>query len=400
MAFIQTSSASGSGVLLSDGYVITNAHVVWPYNSARIVFSDGSEFLNIPVLNQDLIADIAVLGPIDTDLNHIDLSNGENLIIGSDTYLIGYPGEVEEFPKPTVTRGLISRLREWDTGQITYFQTDATIAGGQSGGVLVSDKAEVIGISGFSFTEAGFGLVASSADLLPRVNALINEENVDNLGERTILMSGGARRTDLTLENFWDTKAFVIMEPVGTEIELSVSSDNDAALTLYDSFGTEILKVDDGFDGMESGAAIIDYAEPYFLVIKQFNEAVGQFRVHSNRNIVQLEDLDDSQRLNIGQITYGNIDYPGDIDYFILKLEGRDTVDIKVESAMVDSYITVDFEGAVEHEYTSDDDSGGGLFGLNALITFTAPRTKDYFVVVQDANSRAPGGYIVSVTPR
>lgn len=202
MAFIQTSSASGSGVLLSDGYVITNAHVVWPYNSARIVFSDGPEFLNIPVLNQDLIADIAVLGPIDTDLNHIDLSNGENLIIGSDTYLIGYPGEVEEFPKPTVTRGLISRLREWDTGQITYFQTDATVAGGQSGGVLVSDKAEVIGISGFSFTEAGFGLVASSADLLPRVNALINEENVDNLGERTILMDGGARRTDLTLEIF------------------------------------------------------------------------------------------------------------------------------------------------------------------------------------------------------
>ena len=102
----------------------------------------------------------------------------------------------------------------------------------------------------------------------------------------------------------------------------------------------------------------------------------------------------------MGQTIVGNIDYPGDVDYFILRLEGRDTVDVRVESALTDAFLTIDFEGAVEGEYVSDDDSGGGLFGLDAFITFTAPRTKDYFVVVQDAVLSAPGGYIVSVTPR
>ena len=400
MAFIQTSSASGSGVLLSDGYVITNAHVVWPHSSARIVFSNGSEFLDTPVLNWDLIADLAVLGPINADLNHMDLSDGEDLIVGSDTYLIGYPGEVEEFPKPTVTRGLISRVREWDAAQITYFQTDATIAGGQSGGVLVSDKAEVIGISGFSFTEAGFGLVASSADLLPRVNALINGEDVDGLGTRVLNFDRGTRRPSLSLDNFWDTQGYAIVESAGTELDISVTSRNDAVITLYDVIGNEILYVDDEPDGRESGTTTIESAEPHFLVISQWNEIKGDFEVNSSRNLMPIEDVDDGQQLSVGQTAVGNIDYPGDIDYFILRLEGRDTVEIKVESALVDSYITVDFEGAVEHEYLSDDDSGGGLFGLDALLTFTAPRTKDYFVVVEDALFLAPGGYMVSVTPR
>ena len=74
--------------------------------------------------------------------------------IGSDLFLIGYPAELEDFPQPTITRGILSRLREWESIGITYLQTDASIAGGQSGGVLVSQHGEVVGISGFAFSEA------------------------------------------------------------------------------------------------------------------------------------------------------------------------------------------------------------------------------------------------------
>ena len=51
VAFIETPTVTGSGVLIEGGYVITNAHVVWPFEEVRVVFPDGSEHLNVPLLN-------------------------------------------------------------------------------------------------------------------------------------------------------------------------------------------------------------------------------------------------------------------------------------------------------------------------------------------------------------
>jgi len=82
------------------------------------------------VLNWDLLGDLAVIGPIETDISPTTLVDGEDLVIGSEVFLIGYPGEVEELPQPAISRGLISRKREWEAIGMTYFQTDAAIAGG------------------------------------------------------------------------------------------------------------------------------------------------------------------------------------------------------------------------------------------------------------------------------
>ena len=61
VVFIQTPIGSGSGVLFEDGYVVTNAHVVWPYQKVRVVFPDGSEYLDAPVLKSDSMYDLASL---------------------------------------------------------------------------------------------------------------------------------------------------------------------------------------------------------------------------------------------------------------------------------------------------------------------------------------------------
>jgi len=145
VAFIDTPVTRGSGFLIDGGYVVTSAHVVWPFDTVRVVFPDGSEFKNAPLLAWDLMVDLAVIGPIGIDLPPLTPIDGENYVIGSDVYLIGYPGEVEEFPQPAISRGLISRKREWDRTDVTYFQTDAAVAGGQSGGVLVSELGEAHG---------------------------------------------------------------------------------------------------------------------------------------------------------------------------------------------------------------------------------------------------------------
>lgn len=122
IAFIETRMGTGSGILIEGGYVVTNAHVVWPYEAARVVFPDGSEFTAVPLRGWDLLADIAVLGPVDAPADAVALVDGEDLPIGSEVFLLGYPGEVEAFPKPTLSRGLLSRYREWEVIGITYLQ--------------------------------------------------------------------------------------------------------------------------------------------------------------------------------------------------------------------------------------------------------------------------------------
>ena len=144
LAFIDTPTGTGSGILIEGNYVLTNAHVVWPFEQVRVTFPDGSEFLEAPVMNTDPLGDLAIVGPLDTSISPLDLTDGEDSVIGSELFLIGYPAEEEEFPQPTITRGILSRLREWEGLGMTYFQTDASVAGSQSGGALVSEFGDVM----------------------------------------------------------------------------------------------------------------------------------------------------------------------------------------------------------------------------------------------------------------
>ena len=101
-------TGTGSAILIQDGYLLTNAHVVWPYAQVRIVFPDGSQHLVAPVVGWDLIADLALVGPIETQIEPVPLVDAAELPIGSDVYLIGYPAEEEAFPQPAMTNGILS----------------------------------------------------------------------------------------------------------------------------------------------------------------------------------------------------------------------------------------------------------------------------------------------------
>ena len=116
IAFIDTETGSGSGVLIEGGWIVTNSHVVWPYTAVRVTFPDGTEYANLPVRYYDHLADLALLGPVSTPTQYATMLDGEALPIGSPVYLIGYPGEYEKFPQPTMTEGIHSRLRQWDPG--------------------------------------------------------------------------------------------------------------------------------------------------------------------------------------------------------------------------------------------------------------------------------------------
>ena len=312
IAFIETSVSTGSGVLIQGGHVVTNAHVVWPFQSVRVVFPDGSEYLDAPVRNWDLMGDLAVIGPLDSDISPLPLLDGEDLIIGSDLFLIGYPGEAEEFPQPTISKGLLSRLRQWDAIEITYFQTDAAVAGGQSGGVLVSEKGKAIGITGLLFTEAQFGLVASSADILPRIDALIAGQDVADIGDRKLPMRGGQ------LEHDWDSRVYVVNEPIGTDVSIRVERDGDVGFTLFDVYAIPLLDVNEGTFGVEFGTARTEFSAPYLVWVWKNGDKPADFIVSSNRNLALLGDQDDGRRISLGQTLGAALDQPADLYHLMI----------------------------------------------------------------------------------
>ena len=388
IAFVQTEIGTGSGVLIEGNYVLTNAHVVWPYHAARVVFPDGSAFASVPLKGWDLLADVALLGPINASVQPLALLDGEDLPIGSDVYLIGYPGEVDAYPQPAIARGILSRLRQWEPAAVTYFQIDASVAGGQSGGALVSDTGGVIGISGFKISEGQFALVASAADLLPRIRQLLAGEAPSDLGDRRLPLEGGAFRHILTSESYWD--AYIVNEPAGSAIEVALSGADDATFRIFDPFGNELTYTETAsFDFVTQSSG------PYFLVFSQLPDETTALT--ANRRFVRFVDPDQGKVILVGQSLPGNIDFPGDIDFFFLYLEKDEAVEVVVRSALTDPSLGMVGLMSPAEELIEDDDSGGGLFGLDAKILFQAPYTGEYVLIVFDALEIAPGGYVISV---
>ena len=394
IAFVEAEIGSGSGVLIDGGYVVTAAHVVWPFDTVRVVFPDGTEFEEVAVRKLDLVADLAVLGPLDVAIEPATMIDGEDIPIGSRVYLLGYPGEYELFPQPTITSGVLSRLRQSLGLGLTLLQTDSTIAPGQSGGALISDTGAMIGMSNFK-VYGEFALAVSAADLLPRIQQLIAGQDPGGHGERRLPQSGGALRHNLTLSNYWDDQAYVVYAPRGTEFRFSLLGNNDGALSIYDAYGIN-GETFDTFEitGFEYGAYIIGRLRPHFLIVRQKALTPGNFIVAANHNIVPVNDPDEGQVIQVGQSIHGNIDYPTDADHFFLDLVQGQTVEILAQSILADMYLTLSL-GSPSQSVSRDD--GAGLLLRDSRLLFRAPITRRYIVIVETFEPEAPGGYIVTV---
>ena len=395
VAFVETPIASGSGVLIEGGYVVTNYHVIWPFESVGVTFPDDFK-LHVPVAAWDPLADIAVLGPLDAPVPPpLELLDGESLPIGSELYLVGYPAEAETYPQASITRGILSRVREWEQLGMTYFQTDAAITGGQSGGALVNAQGEVIGISGFKFSEAGFGLVASAADIAPIVERLINGQDPLGLNSRSFLDGKPGFEFQVDLQNYWDSKTFFTRG--GTALEAEIDGPGDGRFDVYDAFGSILLSASNEYAGIEFGRVeqLGDY--PNFLQVEMGSGESSGFDLTSNVALYPIDDPDDGRSIAVGETVAGSIDHFGDKDWHSIRLEEGETVRISTDSLNVDTVIYVDFPYSRNNQVVSDDNSGGGLFETNSELVYRALQSGEYYISVSDSVGDRFGGYYLSV---
>ena len=147
---------SGSGVIISsDGYIITNHHVIETAEDIQVTTNDNQSY-NAKIIGSDEQNDIALL-KIDTsdELPYAVFGDSDSTQIGEWVLAVGNPFNLTS----TVTAGIISaKSRSLDpTGRTTqsYIQTDAAVNPGNSGGALINNKGELIGINTAIQTQTG-----------------------------------------------------------------------------------------------------------------------------------------------------------------------------------------------------------------------------------------------------
>ena len=150
---------SGSGVIMSkDGYIITNNHVVEGAQSVSVQLSDSSS-LDATIVGTDEQTDLAVIKvESSTDLTAAEFGDSDELQPGEYAYAIGSPGGVQ-FAN-TITGGRISAINRDLTVNdrvMSLIQTDASINNGNSGGALINEYGQVVGITSAKLSGNAFG---------------------------------------------------------------------------------------------------------------------------------------------------------------------------------------------------------------------------------------------------
>lgn len=162
------SEGAGSGVIIStDGYIVTNNHVIADAQTITVRLTDGNEY-NAVLIGTDASTDVAVIRIEASNLQPAVMGDSSSLVVGQTAIAVGNPlGELGG----TVTEGIISALdREItvDGETMSLLQTDTAINPGNSGGGLFNLYGELIGIvnaksSGSDIEGLGFAIPINTA---------------------------------------------------------------------------------------------------------------------------------------------------------------------------------------------------------------------------------------------
>lgn len=264
---------AGSGVIIStDGYIVTNNHVISGASNITVRLTTGEEH-NAKLIGTDAQTDIAVIKIEKNDLIPAVFGDSSKLVIGELTVAIGNPlGELGG----TVTDGIISALDREITVEgenMVLLQTNAAVSPGNSGGGLFNANGELIGVvnaksSGSSVEGLGFAIPVNTAktiikDLIekghvtgrPSIGITIIEVTTDyqrymynvpaygvyiqkainqefKSGDRIIAIDGNSISTSS------DIKSVINNHQVGDKVTVTVARNNkivDVEVTLIDS---------------------------------------------------------------------------------------------------------------------------------------------------------------------
>ncbi len=182
---VVTPSGTGSGFVIDEyGRVLTSAHVVGRLETVMVKSSGGRTYTG-EVLGVDEVADLALiyLG-YSAALDPVTLSSSDEIEVGEEVIVIGFPLVDTLGVSPTITRGIVSAKRSSES-EIALLQTDAAINPGSSGGPLLDRSGQVIGVNTSKLFESddgrpleGIGMAVSVDEVRTRLQSLKRRKSV------------------------------------------------------------------------------------------------------------------------------------------------------------------------------------------------------------------------------
>lgn len=280
---VEDCATQGSGIIISsDGYVVTNAHVIDNSKTSyilQVVTSDGKTY-NAGVVGYDSRTDIAVLKMDGAEnLKAAVFGDSNELELGEDIIAVGNPGGLDY--QNSITKGIVSALdrKMSSTSIVKYIQTDAAINPGNSGGPIVNLYGQVVGIATSKIVSEqyeGMGFAIPSQTAKEIIDALMRNGYVE-----------GRVKIGITGTNITSEMSQMYDIPMGIMIsEITEGGPCD---------GTELEKGDiiTGIDGntVESFSDVYEVLETYKpgdkVVIDYFNSSDGS---NGEAEIVLAED--------------------------------------------------------------------------------------------------------------
>ena len=283
----------GSGIIAtSDGYIITNSHVVNDSRSTKVtvVTRDDVEYDGV-VVGYDRTTDLAIIKIDAEGLTPAEFGDVGQMSIGDTVLAIGNPGGLDF--ASSMTRGIISaldrRLESSSENGMTYIQTDAAINPGNSGGALVNTYGQVIGINSSKlvaedYEGMGFAIPVSRAEQI--LNSLMNVGYVE-----------GRTRLGITGRDLSEQEAQFYDVPMGFLI-LEIDEDSDITTA-----GGAVGDIICGVDGQEVSnlseisAVLLNYSpgDQITLTLYRMSDSGQQSGSEFDITITLLEDKGETQ---------------------------------------------------------------------------------------------------------
>ncbi len=261
--------AAGSGVIISsDGYIVTNNHVVENATTIEVVLNDRRSY-EATLIGRDPQTDIALLKIDAEDLTAIPFGNSDNLKVGEWVMAIGNPFNLTS----TVTSGIVSakarniNILDHNAGAIeSFIQTDAAVNPGNSGGALVNTDGQLVGINTAIASETGNFTGYAFAVPASIVQKVVSDLREYGSVQRALL---GIRISDLTTE---------------------VAKENN----LSEINGVYVESVNNGSAaedaGIQKGDIIVAINGKKTNTASELQEAVSQFRPGNNATVTYIRD--------------------------------------------------------------------------------------------------------------
>jgi serine protease Do len=271
----------GSGFILSsDGYLITNHHVVDGAEKITVKLNDKREF-PAKVIGGDPQSDIALLKIAATDLPTVTIGDVDSLKVGQWVFAIGAPFGLER----TATKGIVSALGRSlpnDT-YVPFIQTDVPINPGNSGGPLFDLNGKVVGVNSQIFSRSGGYMGLSFA--IPMNVAMNVVDQLKNDGHVTRGWMG------VTLQEVTQdlARSFKLEQPRGALVA-DVSIDSPAAKA-----------------GLKAGDIIVGYAGKPVNDSTDLPPLVGSTKPGANRTLIVIRDGREQEiAITLGQLPEQN----------------------------------------------------------------------------------------------